>query len=401
MGDEQYPSLGFDPARGNVGTVRALARQMTDTGTYAKEAHDALRSVQHNKDVWTGNAAKAFSEKLGDLPGYLDDAHASLEQAGEALKAWSHRLEGHQKHARELEDQARQAIFAAEQADAAAQQARPDAAEQANQAAASAWDKVVEICRHAADLRDVWEDDARICSEALNEAGDRAPDTGFFDALGDAAGWVTDHLGVIGDVAGVISAVAGVLAFIPVLAPVAGPLALIAGGVALAAHGAEMVAEDKWDEPNAWVGLGGDFLGVLPGVGAVSKGMSAATDTLHVVDGLGTAASTGTRAFLAEAGQVAEPAKMFAALGKKAEATLGGNADTIAKAVQNTTSLGVQAPVVADNVIGGETTENIKDGVGYGAGAVAAGQSVGEWSKVGTGLSQLGSSLSDFARAVG
>ncbi|NKQ52992.1 hypothetical protein HFP15_08875 [Amycolatopsis sp. K13G38] len=426
-----YPALGFDPARGNVGTVRELAKQMTDTGGYAREAHRVLKSVQDKKDVWTGDAAKAFRDKLGDLPGYLDDAHVSLEDAGKALTSWSDRLEAHQRRARELEQQAKQAIAAAEQADAAARtasakadtpiaynandpaaaqsaqqqaQANAEAVDQANQAAGAAWAKVDDIRRQAQDLRDRWEDDAGVCADALNRAAERAPEKGFFESIGDAfssAGdWVMNNLGAIGDVAGIVSAVAGALSFIPVLAPVTGPIALAAGGVALLAHGGEMVKEGKWTEPSAWVGLGTDMLGVLPGVGAVSKGMSAATDSLQMVDGLSTAATTGGRVILQEAGDVAKPAKLFTSLGNKVADTIGGNPDTIAKATQNTLNLGAQAPVAADLIVGNDTTKTAKDATGYAAGAVASGQSVGEWGKAATGIVGLGNSLSNFARAL-
>ncbi|MFD2399479.1 WXG100 family type VII secretion target [Prauserella oleivorans] len=127
MSAANYPALGFDPARGNVGTVRNLAKQMSDTATYAREAHEVLRSIESKKDVWTGEASRAFAERLGELPGYVDSAHTSLRDAGKALNTWGDRLEAHQKRARELEEQARQAIDAAEQADAAAQHANASA----------------------------------------------------------------------------------------------------------------------------------------------------------------------------------------------------------------------------------------------------------------------------------
>jgi hypothetical protein len=218
--------------------------------------------------------------------------------------------------------------------------------------------------------------------------------------LSAAGDWIGDHLGAIGDVAGIISAVAGALSFIPGLAPITGPIALAAGGVALLAHGSEMVVEGKWTDPAAWVGLGTDMLGVLPGVGAVTKGMSAATDTLQVVDGLSTAATTGGRVLLQEAGHVAKPAEMFAKLGKAASA-VGGDANTIAKVAQSTVSLGVQVPVLTDLIVGNDTTKGIKDGTGYVAGAVAGGQSVGEWGKAADGVGGLAGSLSKFARALG
>lgn len=112
----EYPNLGFDPARGNVATVRILAEQITDTGTYAKEAYEAIQAVRENRDVWTGEAARAFAGRLGELPNYLDDARSSMEIAGKALTAWSDDLERHQREARLLEEEARTAIAAANEA---------------------------------------------------------------------------------------------------------------------------------------------------------------------------------------------------------------------------------------------------------------------------------------------
>lgn len=198
-----------------------------------------------------------------------------------------------------------------------------------------------------------------------------------------------------------VSAVAGALSFIPVLAPVTGPIALAAGGVALLAHGGEMVAEGKWTDVNAWVGLGTDMLGVVPGVGAVTRGLSTATDSLQVVDGLGTAASTGTRAFLKEAGEVAEPAKVFESMGRWTSDLVGGNKDVIAQVTQNTVNVGLQAPVAADLVVGTEATETSKDVAGWAAAGAAGGSTAGTWTDGFDGVKSLGASLSDFARSVG
>ncbi|MBB3661169.1 uncharacterized protein YukE [Prauserella sediminis] len=430
MTDEQFPSLGFDPAPGNPKTVGGLAKRMTDTSVYAKEAHEVITSIQDKKDTWTGEAAKAFADKVGELPEYLDAAHTSLRDAGKALSAWKDALTQHQGKAGKLEEECRKAIEKAEQADVAAQQAaaqantpiasgsdpasvdsarqqqvtEANAAAEAKRAAGEAWGKVDDIRKKARDLKDTWEDDARTCAEKLQDAAYEAPG-GFWESVGDvfaqAGDWIGDHLGEIGDVAGMISAVAGALSFIPVLAPVTGPIALVAGGVALAAHGGEMIKEEKWDEPGAWVGLGADVLGVLPGVGAVSKGMSMATDSLQVVDGLAPAAMSGGKVLLQEAGQVAKPAQVMSSLGEKVASTVGGNADTIAKTVQNTFSLGSQVPTGVDMAVGNETTDAIKSGTGYVAGGMAGLQSVGQWGQTGSALSDLGSSLAGFARAVG
>lgn len=92
---DDFSALGFDPARGNVGTVRDLAKQMTDTGKYANEAFEVLKGVKDKQEIWTGTAARAFTDRLGPLPEYLDKSQESLTKAGTALSTWSDKLEAH------------------------------------------------------------------------------------------------------------------------------------------------------------------------------------------------------------------------------------------------------------------------------------------------------------------
>jgi uncharacterized protein YukE len=395
-----FPALGFDPAVGNVGTVRDLAKQMTDTGIYAREAHEVLKSIQDQKEVWTGEAAKAFSQKLGELPKYLDDANKSLESAGKALSTWSDRLAAHQQRAKELEQQAQQAKADAESKDTNVRNARSaaqndtsnsalhdDAVNKIN-AANAAWDRLEDIRAEAKKLRDTWEDDGGKCADALNDAAENAPNKSFFDSFGemfdDLGKWFKDHLGDIGDIAGIISAVAGALAFIPILAPIAGPVALIAGGVALLAHGADMVVNEKWDDPNAWVSLGGDIAGIIPGVGAISKGFNAAGDVLAgtdrlvdvgrgataMLDDAGQALVKGGQEFMRAAGQVPDAAKVFTWV---AEKTVGSplvhpTADVAAKGMQAGASLGLQIPGALGLIDSSQSTTDAKNAAGIGAG---------------------------------
>lgn len=268
-------------------------------------------------------------------------------------------------------------------------------------AANEAWEEVEAIRRKAENLRDTWEGDARACAKALNEAAGKAPNKAFFDSFGelfdDAGKWFKDHLGDIGDIAGIVSAVAGALAFIPVLTPIAGPVALIAGGVALAAHGADMVVNEKYDDPNAWVSLGGDVLGVLPGVGAVSKGFNAAGDVVSgadrmvdvtratgatgVLDTAGEAATKGGRAFADEAAEAAkEPAKAFQWVAEKAvgenpllrDAAAEGMQESVAKALQGGTGVALQVPSGAGLFGNDQNTTDAKNAAGT-AGAILGG----------------------------
>jgi hypothetical protein len=399
MADSDFPAIGFDPAIGNVATVRDLSKQMIDTGIYAKEAYEVLEQVKNKKEIWTGAAAQAFGQKLGDLPKYLKEANESMEIAGKALSTWSDRLAAHQQRARELETQAQQAKSDAEGKDAAARSARStamnsddaalrdDATNKIN-AANDAWDRLDDIRAEAKKLRDTWEDDGGKCADSLNDAAEKAPNKAFFESFGemfdDIGKWFKDHLGDIGDIAGIISAVAGALSFIPILAPVCGPIALIAGGVALLAHGADMVVNEKWDDPNAWVSLGGDVLGLIPGVGAIGKGFGAATDALAgadrlvdvgrgataMVDDAGRAVVQGGRAFLDEAGKVAEPAKVFSWV---AEKTVGNPlltpmADVAAKGLQAGTNVALQIPGAIGLFDSSSSTVDAKNAAGWGAG---------------------------------
>lgn len=414
----EYPHLGFDPARGNVTTVRELAKQIKDTGTYAKEAYEAIKAVQDNKDVWTGPAARAFAGQLGELPKYLDDAQSSMEIAGTALSNWSDDLEAHQKKARGLEEAVRKAINAAENADqalataqandvpiaydtsdpVAAQnaQARADANAQAvrnaQAAATSAWDRVEDIRQQARTLRDRWEDDGRVCADKLNEAAEKAPNKAFFESFGelfdDAGQWLKDHIGDIGDIAGIVSAVAGVLAFIPVLTPIMAPIALGAGAIALAAHGADMVVNEKYDDPNAWIGLGGDAIGLIPGARAVKAGLSAAGDVVAGTDRIvDVTRATGVTGMMDTAGEatlrgagrfggklkeeidlMVDPGKMYQWV---ADRTMGSGAyldptltTNVAKALETSVTVTPQIPSAANLFENTEENTNLKDTTG-------------------------------------
>lgn len=417
MSDAEFPALGFDPAYGNVSEVRRVAGELTGTGKYAGEAYEVLKAIQSKRDVWTGNAADKFADKLGELPGFLDDAHDSMTSAGKAMSTWSDQLEAHQRQARRLEEQAEAAIRAAERADAAAQEATarantpiaypPDdpgaaqaaqrqvqanaaAAEEANRAARAAWDKVEDIRRKAHDLQDRWEDDARVCREALSEASERAPASGLFDDIGDWVGNATEWLGDnLGDIAGIVSAIAGALAFIPCLTPIMGPIAIGAGAIALAAHGTEMVVEGKWDEPTAWVELGGDVLGLAPGIGAISRGFNVAGDVVAgadkvvdvtratglagISDTAGAAMVGGTKAFADEATNLSRNAStLFQRFGDATMGPFTQGADEVAKATQASVDVSLQVPSAASLVDGSQSTEDAKDAAGYGSVAVNA-----------------------------
>ncbi|SFE15624.1 hypothetical protein SAMN04487819_108235 [Actinopolyspora alba] len=432
-GNGDWHALGFNPARGNPSSVGTLAKQLTDTGNWLFETYEVLRDIRQQKDTWTGEASKAFAEKFGELPGKLDDAHESMKAAGKALSGWQDTLKGHQTEAVRLERKARDAIAAAEKADQVVSQTVAEAnkpiaydsgdpearaaanrrAEQQAQAVASAksdarsaWDRVESIRKQAVELQETWREDARAVARKLREATDIAP--GFWSALGDAfsdmGDWVVDNLGLIGDVAGMVAAVAGTLSLIPGLNLATGPIALIAGGVALAAHAGDIAANDKWTDVNAWVGVGTDALGMLPMVGPLAKGGAAATDALQVSDGLIDAGRVGAKAFGSKTSEVvtdmADPADIATLFGDRlANRFVGG--EGMAKTIQGTFNVGMQAPVANDWVHSDDASADVKNKAGYVAFGGGAAQSYGEWGKVGHELQGLGESLSSFTKALG
>jgi hypothetical protein len=236
----------------------------------------------------------------------------------------------------------------------------------------TAWDKLEDIRAQAKALMDTWEADGNACAEALNDAAEKAPNKSFFESFGemfdDLGKWFKDHLGDIGDIAGIVSAVAGALAFIPVLAPIAGPVALIAGGVALAAHAGDMTVNDKWGDPNAWISVAGDVLGLIPGGKLVAEGFKAggeaASGATKLVD-IGRATIEGGKVIADGARAVPDAAKVFVWVADRAVGSGSVVADLTAKSLQAGSNVVLQIPGAVglfDNSGATTTSKNVAGG---------------------------------------
>ncbi|GAA2397310.1 hypothetical protein GCM10010420_23980 [Streptomyces glaucosporus] len=329
MSAEDFPTIGFDPAPGKLSSIDDLTEKLSKTADGLKKAHDTLVEIGKSGgqgSAWEGEAAEAFSKKVGELPKYLDDSHDALSKAAKHLKDWRARLAEYQETARDYEARAkaakdRQTAAEAERSkavtayDSAANdpalgyagqiytdqdalnkaQARYDAAADRLRRAGDALDtatgkvekakeELEALIKKAEDLLEEHQDCARRIASRLRKANGNAPDTGFFESVADAfkklgnkfQEWCEEHadlLKTIGDWLSIASTALGILALATVwFPPLSGALAL-AGGVtslgALATHGAAKYGGADIKAST----LIFDGIGVLP-FGKLVKGVS-------------------------------------------------------------------------------------------------------------------------------
>jgi hypothetical protein len=113
------PSLGFDPAPGDVGLTRNLARQHS---LVAQEARQVLALVQQlNLSALQGKATDALRTVQGAFPPALRNTASAAETLQAAASSWADQLSGFQAEADALERQA--AAATAQQQALQAQQA--------------------------------------------------------------------------------------------------------------------------------------------------------------------------------------------------------------------------------------------------------------------------------------
>ena len=104
------PALGFDPAPGDVGLTRNLARQHS---LVAQEARQVLALVERlNLNALQGRAADALRTVQGTFPPALRGTASAAESLQAAASSWADQLSGFQAEADALE---RQAVAAAAQ----------------------------------------------------------------------------------------------------------------------------------------------------------------------------------------------------------------------------------------------------------------------------------------------
>ena len=105
----EFPTLGFNPAPGDVESVHASRESLGKTHRHISEAVESLQAVSKPQGIWEGEAAAAFHGKVGDVGTHLTKLQEPFAEAASAVQSWEDDLTHLQQRAREYEQQAQQA----------------------------------------------------------------------------------------------------------------------------------------------------------------------------------------------------------------------------------------------------------------------------------------------------
>ncbi|MGW0550025.1 putative T7SS-secreted protein [Streptomyces altiplanensis] len=299
--DSAWPGVQFNPAKGDLEAIQLLAKDVDAVGKELDELDHLLKTVGDAGSFWTGDAADRFSKKLGELPKYLKQGTDSMQACAKALKTWHGQLEGFQTNAERIEAEAVTARKSAElytgqynqlvakyqgqifpeeqlkQINEALDSARSDA-DQANE-------KLSGLIREAERIHAQWKDRAGDAERAILKASENHPPDlsmwgkitdGLKKSWRDFKDWLVEHA----DDLSTWSAGLGVAALAVNAIPVVGQVAsvVLASAAAVCAAGAmagHWMGNARGNGTPGWK-IGLDALGVLPGVGGLAKGATAA-----------------------------------------------------------------------------------------------------------------------------
>ncbi|NUV76255.1 hypothetical protein [Streptomyces fungicidicus] len=295
MSPSKYPNLGFDPAPGDLETVRlivaAVGRVVRDGGA----AQSQLNKLGTSDGIWVGKSADVFTDSVEKVPPYLNRALTSMHSAHRALAGWERSLDGFQARARRLEEEAAAAAkkvttakgqleggpYGTSPTTDAEKDEREKEKKGRQRAYDSASDELETIRNRAHTLNVEYVTAADGAARTIKSAADDAPpEPGWFDKLVDGFGeflddaWKTlsdpEFWKAVGDMLADLAMVIGVLAMIGV--PGLGLIGLIVAGGALAAHAGAMLGGA---EGVTWQTLAWDAAGLFAGARAF-KGLRTA-----------------------------------------------------------------------------------------------------------------------------
>ncbi|NJC71924.1 hypothetical protein HC031_19705 [Planosporangium thailandense] len=320
-----YPNLGFDPCPGSLESVSTLQQRIASAAASMRQANDLMNRLRNdNSGVWQGAAGEAFRSHLNaTLIDDLGRANQSLNKAVETLQGWGSSLSGYKQRADALEQQAAQAQqkvtaaqarqrkaasspdlnlagqhFATDAALHSAQQRLDNAAlalRNANSDLDAAQEALDHIRKQARELHAEWDQRSSKAAGELRDAAEFTPhQPGLLSRIGNSLShavsgvgdWVKNHLSDIHAVLSTVSAIAGLVALCtpPPIDAVAFGVALVAGAGALATTIADPKIRKDLGEMlhghfagnwGAAMQLGGDVIGMVPGVGAAGKAIKA------------------------------------------------------------------------------------------------------------------------------
>lgn len=351
-----FPHLGYDPTPGDVERTRSLGRQLGDLHGELSTTVSELDRIECG--YWKGEAAKAFIQHIDtDVTPLIKKAHDSFGRASDALSRWADQLHGFQDEADALEKEAATKQGALDHAKSAlatpptdgttphpTPEATPDPAAEAedkkkHQAVTDAAGELQGVRHRADELHTRYTNAAKAISHDLDKAGDIAPDKpGFFhrlvhgieDAWNDTVKWVKDHADLIKLIGDLLSDLSGILAVLAILTAPFEPLGAIFAAAAIVASAAALVTHLIAKAAGAdvsWLSIGFDALGVIPGLGAFSKGVKvadgavAAARAAELGEGFRGVGTVG-RNFVSLSGDFVAGAKEIKLFGKTVE--LGG-----------------------------------------------------------------------------
>ncbi|MGC4981032.1 putative T7SS-secreted protein [Streptomyces sp. DT193] len=333
-----YPHLGFDPVPGSTETVSGLRKKLTGCAKVLEETHELVTKLMDGS-YWKGDAAVAFREQLdgGPLPLNLKNAAHSIRKAARQLDRWEGELDDFQRRAKRLEQEAKEAQAAVDRAkghatkagdspDLEGKGAAHDEARKALTKAESAVDDAEDVLRRvrgkARELAEEHEHQARLRAGKIRDATKKLTphEPGWFDSALD---WVTENLP---DILSTLGAVIGLVALFVVSG---GTLAAVLLLVASALSATALTIRIS-EHPTVWASLrdgfakgeldtdfwsnlvtvGGDALGMVPGIAAVGKGAAVG---LRAASETGDALSLGQRA-IRFGGSTMEHAKAISSL---------------------------------------------------------------------------------------
>ncbi|MFK0293895.1 WXG100 family type VII secretion target [Streptomyces sp. NPDC090442] len=307
--DSAWPGVGFNPAKGDLDQIQALASDVKSVGDELDELDHMLKSIGRSDGAWEGEAARNFAKKLGELPKYLHQGSESMHDCAKALRGWHTHLQGFQDKAGNIEAEAASARhrLKSEQAQFESLKKQYDSLNlatvdandpgfkqlmtnlgDARDAANGSKEKLEHLIREAERIHAQWKDRAGEAERAILKASENhPPDIHWWNKAIDGlkAGfraftdWLVDHADLLSTISSGLAAAALACEFVPVVGTVAG--GVLAGASAVCAAGAmagHWIGNARGNGTPGWK-IGLDALGVIPGVGGIAKSAVAGAKT--------------------------------------------------------------------------------------------------------------------------